>query len=126
MDLYDLFCAEICNGLICILLRHTSGSNKHDFVRFEVFTVVTMKNAAFWDMAPCRTCVNRCSYKIYTGPHSRRRHSSITVFSRPEYWPTWQKSFHMDWVRGRGLDWIESIQDSAQPWAFCIYITEPN
>jgi hypothetical protein len=26
--------------------------------RFEVFTAVTMKNAAFWDVAPCRSCVN--------------------------------------------------------------------
>jgi hypothetical protein len=30
-----------------------------DFVRFEVFTAVTMKNAVFWDVAPCRSCVNR-------------------------------------------------------------------
>jgi hypothetical protein len=28
-------------------------------VRFEVFTAVTMKNAVFWDVAPCRSCVNR-------------------------------------------------------------------
>jgi hypothetical protein len=28
-------------------------------VRFEVFTGVTMKNAVFWDMAPCSSCVNR-------------------------------------------------------------------
>jgi hypothetical protein len=30
-----------------------------DLVRFEVFTAVTMKNAVFWDAAPCRSCVNR-------------------------------------------------------------------
>jgi hypothetical protein len=29
------------------------------FERFEVFTAVTMKNAVFWDVAPCRSCVNR-------------------------------------------------------------------
>jgi hypothetical protein len=28
-------------------------------VRFEVFTAVTVKNAVFWDVAPCRYCVNR-------------------------------------------------------------------
>jgi hypothetical protein len=28
-------------------------------VRFEVFTAVTMKNAVFWDVVPCRSCVNR-------------------------------------------------------------------
>jgi hypothetical protein len=28
-------------------------------VRFEVFTVVTMKKAVFWDVTPCRSGVNR-------------------------------------------------------------------
>jgi hypothetical protein len=28
-------------------------------VRFEVFTVVTMKKDVFWDVAQCRNCVNR-------------------------------------------------------------------
>jgi hypothetical protein len=28
-------------------------------VRFEVFTAVIMKNAIFWDVAPCRSCVIR-------------------------------------------------------------------
>jgi hypothetical protein len=30
-----------------------------NYVRFEDFTVVTMKNAVFWDVAPCSSCVNR-------------------------------------------------------------------
>jgi hypothetical protein len=29
------------------------------FVRFEVFTAMTMKNAVYWDVAPCSSCVNR-------------------------------------------------------------------
>jgi hypothetical protein len=28
-------------------------------VSFEVFTVVTMKNAVFWDVTPCGSCKNR-------------------------------------------------------------------
>jgi hypothetical protein len=28
-------------------------------VRFEVFTAVAIKNAVFWDVAPCRSWVNR-------------------------------------------------------------------
>jgi hypothetical protein len=28
-------------------------------VRFEVFTVVTMKNGVFWDVMPCGSCKNR-------------------------------------------------------------------
>jgi hypothetical protein len=33
--------------------------NSKQNVRFEVFTAVTMKNAVFWDVAPCSFCVNR-------------------------------------------------------------------
>jgi hypothetical protein len=29
------------------------------FVRFEVFTAVTMKNGVFWDVTPCGSCNNR-------------------------------------------------------------------
>jgi hypothetical protein len=29
------------------------------YLRFEVFTAGTMKNFIFWDVAPCRSCVNR-------------------------------------------------------------------
>jgi hypothetical protein len=30
-----------------------------DYVRFQVIKVVTMKNAVFWDVVPCGSCVNR-------------------------------------------------------------------
>jgi hypothetical protein len=33
--------------------------NKGSPVRFEVFTVVTMKNGVFWDVTPCGSCNNR-------------------------------------------------------------------
>jgi hypothetical protein len=29
------------------------------FVRFEVFTAVTMKNGAYWDVTPCGSCKDR-------------------------------------------------------------------
>jgi hypothetical protein len=29
------------------------------YVRFEVFTAVTMKNGVFWDAPPCGSCKNR-------------------------------------------------------------------
>jgi hypothetical protein len=28
-------------------------------IRFEVFTAVTMKTVVFWDVVPCRSCVNQ-------------------------------------------------------------------
>jgi hypothetical protein len=31
---------------------------KTTYMKFEVFTAVTMKNAVFWDVAPCRYCIN--------------------------------------------------------------------
>jgi hypothetical protein len=75
----------------------------HNFVRFEVFTAVTMKNAIFWDVAAA-TCShwflacgffypedrgdrflrNVGSHKIYTEPHLRRQHSCIVLFASTE------------------------------------------
>jgi hypothetical protein len=34
-------------------------SDKPEIVRFEAFTAVAMKNVVFWDVALCRSCVNR-------------------------------------------------------------------
>jgi hypothetical protein len=34
------------------------GRSTNDNVRFEVFTAVTMKNAVFWDVAPCGFNIN--------------------------------------------------------------------
>jgi hypothetical protein len=43
--------------------------NKYWYVRFEVFTAVTMKKAVFWDVAPCRssseTSVNTTSTRYH-------------------------------------------------------------
>jgi hypothetical protein len=33
--------------------------NRVYILRLEVFTAVTMKNTVFWDVTPCRSCVNR-------------------------------------------------------------------
>jgi hypothetical protein len=38
---------------------HDVIQNKRGYVIFEVFTAVTMKNAVFWDVAPCRSRANR-------------------------------------------------------------------
>jgi hypothetical protein len=53
------------------------------FVRFEVFTAVTMKNAVFWDVAPCRSCVNRRfggTYCLHL--QGRKIHERGTIMSR--------------------------------------------
>jgi hypothetical protein len=33
--------------------------NYYYYLRFEVFTAVTMKNGVFWDVTPCGSCENR-------------------------------------------------------------------
>jgi hypothetical protein len=41
---------------------------KNCFVKFEVFTAVTMKNVVFWDVALCSSCVNRrfgATYRLH-------------------------------------------------------------
>jgi hypothetical protein len=51
-------------------------------VRFEVFMVVTMKNAVFWDVAPCRSCVNQHFGRKYhlhlQGRKIRKRGTSMS------------------------------------------------
>jgi hypothetical protein len=38
--------------------REQANNNGMYFVRFEVFTAVTMKNAVFWDVTPCCSSLN--------------------------------------------------------------------
>jgi hypothetical protein len=52
--------------------------NISNAVRFEVFTVVTMKKAVFWDVALCRCGVNRCfggTYRLHL--QGRRKNKKI-------------------------------------------------
>jgi hypothetical protein len=35
---------------------YASSSSKYSCIGFEVFTALTIKNAVFWDVAPCRSC----------------------------------------------------------------------
>jgi hypothetical protein len=39
------------------------------FVRFEVFTAMTMKNTVFWDVTPCCCCKNRRFGETYLLHH---------------------------------------------------------
>jgi hypothetical protein len=36
-----------------------SANEEITHVGFDVFTAVTMKNALFWDVTPCASCMNR-------------------------------------------------------------------
>jgi hypothetical protein len=53
-------------------------------VGFEVFTAVTMKNAVFWDVAPCRSCVNRHfrgTYRLHFQGRKIHERGFLTDFS---------------------------------------------
>jgi hypothetical protein len=51
-------------------------------VRFEAFTAVIMKNVVFWDVAPCRSCLNRRlggTYRLhFLGRKIRERGTSVS------------------------------------------------
>jgi hypothetical protein len=49
------------------------------FVRFEVFTEMSMKKVVFWDLAPCGCGWNH----NYMAPDPRRRLSSINMLQTP-------------------------------------------
>jgi hypothetical protein len=58
------FCLPVCSPIVVStdlvrLPKVVRTWIKLNNVRFEVFTAVTMKNAVFWDVALCRSCVNR-------------------------------------------------------------------
>jgi hypothetical protein len=57
-------------------------------VRFEAFTAVTMKNIVFWDVALCRSCVNRRfggTYRLHLrGRKIRERGTSVSRWLQPE------------------------------------------
>jgi hypothetical protein len=60
------------------------------YVRFEVVTAVAMKNAVFWDVAPCRSCVNRRfggTYRLHLqGRKIRERGTSLSRWRQiPKY-----------------------------------------
>jgi hypothetical protein len=46
-------------------IHRTTSCLNNNYEGFEVFTAVTMKNAVFWDMASCRSCVNRRFWGAY-------------------------------------------------------------
>jgi hypothetical protein len=53
---------------------------------FEVFIAVTMKNAVFWDVAPCRSCVNRRfggTYRLHL--HGRKIRERGTILQPPAH-----------------------------------------
>jgi hypothetical protein len=66
-----------------IPFRTTYASKEHGkficFVRFEVFTAVTMKNAVFWDEALCRSCVNGRSSETSVHAKSTQRRQCLFV-----------------------------------------------
>jgi hypothetical protein len=86
---------------MCLSDTYIPRKRKQNRVRFEALTAVSMKNAVFWDVAPCRSCLlppvhvgffargffcpedggdaflrNVGSHKIYTAPDPTRRHFS--------------------------------------------------
>jgi hypothetical protein len=57
--IFAMFC-EMQNTNMEVL-----GKNFLGFVRFEVFTPVTMKNDGLWEVTHCGSCKNRCVEGTY-------------------------------------------------------------
>jgi hypothetical protein len=59
------------------------------YLRFEVFTAVTVKNAVFCDVAPCKSCVNRRfggKYHLHLqGREIRERRTSVSSLQPPAH-----------------------------------------
>jgi hypothetical protein len=61
--------------------RKWSYEASTEVVRFEVFAAVTMKSAVFWDVAPCRSCVNR----RFGGPRARNHREQVAADCRQNF-----------------------------------------
>jgi hypothetical protein len=79
-------------------------SYKIQVVRFEVFTAVTMKNVVFWDVALCRSCVNRRfvgTYRLHLqGRKIRERGTSVNRWLQTEP-PVGNNQLYKNRERGR-------------------------
>jgi hypothetical protein len=58
------------------------------YVRFEVFTVMTMKNAVFWDVTPCGSCKDRRYGGTYRFHHQSDKHRRTRNNVSSNYQPT--------------------------------------
>jgi hypothetical protein len=45
---------------VSFLIRLNNYIVNHNFVRFEVYKAMAMKNAVFWVVTACGICKNRC------------------------------------------------------------------
>jgi cytidine deaminase len=58
--LFNYVAIAMKDGTICTERCILEGGNIHfNYVKFEVFTAVTMKNGVLWDVTPCGSCKNR-------------------------------------------------------------------
>jgi hypothetical protein len=84
MGLFVLKCnapADPLHVLTYPLPLHSSGyspypETSYSLVRFGVFTAVTLKNVVFWDVVPCRCCVNQRfggMYRLYLQGNASRK-----------------------------------------------------
>jgi hypothetical protein len=64
---YQAMTHEGIEGLVftVVACRVCSFRESVIIIRFEVFTAVTVKNALFWDVAPCKYCVKRHFWGTY-------------------------------------------------------------
>jgi hypothetical protein len=93
---------EVCRRFgatcFCFQRRPLSQGDRIYYVKFEVFTAVTVKNAVFWDMALCRYCVKKRfggTYRLHPQGRKIRCSHLLTLVSRSVF-------FHPS--RGRRYD----------------------
>jgi hypothetical protein len=91
IELTNMYVLQISRFIIFLHIRYYFGHiilfsielmNMCIYVRFEIFTAVTMKNSFFWDVAPCRSCLNRRFGGTYRhhlqGRKIRERETSVS------------------------------------------------
>jgi hypothetical protein len=83
-------------------------------VGFDVFTAVTMKNAVFWNVAPCRSCVNRRFGGTCSLHHPKRRFTQNIHGTTSQKTAFFNIKIDLREIGWSDMGWIDLAQDKDQ------------
>jgi hypothetical protein len=79
--------------------------------------ILKLKNAVFWDVAPCRSCVNQCSYETSVYTKYTQRHileDGILHSHRRESFKSYNTKIDLGEIIWVSMNWIDLTQDRDQ------------
>jgi hypothetical protein len=118
---------------VCTYIFLLKAERASYLVRFEAFTAVTMKNVVFWDVALCRSCVNRRfggTYRLHLQARKLRERRTgagrwlhHTLFRQPYRRKVWVFNIVMSVWCPLGSSFVGStINSTLKKTVTCMYV----